>query len=82
VVAERVARAYLRQQARQGAPNAALAAAELDAHCRLDEPAARFLERSAQRLGWSGRALHRVLKVARTIADLAAVHEQASRGAL
>jgi magnesium chelatase family protein len=35
------------------------------------EPAARsFLLRAAERLGWSGRAVHRVLKVARTIADL------------
>ena len=30
----------------------------------------RFLEQAAKRFGWSGRSLHRVLKVARTIADL------------
>lgn len=69
-VAERVARARERQRTRQGAANAALAAAQLDEHCRLDAASARFLEQAAKRFGWSGRSLHRVLKVARTIADL------------
>ncbi len=71
VVAERVAAARACQQRRQGAPNAALAAGQLDTLCALDEAAARFLQQAALRLGWSGRALHRVIKVARTIADLA-----------
>ena len=39
--------------------------------CRLDAPAAHFARSAAERLGWSGRRLHRCLKVARTIADLA-----------
>ena len=34
-----------------------------------------LLQAAAQRLGWSGRGLHRVLKVARTIADLAGDEE-------
>ena len=38
--------------------------------CRLEEAAERFLHSAAERLGWSGRSLHRTLKVARTIADL------------
>jgi magnesium chelatase family protein len=38
----------------------------------LDDPARRFLDTAALRLGWSARGLHRTLKVARTIADLAA----------
>ncbi|MBI5255188.1 MAG: YifB family Mg chelatase-like AAA ATPase [Burkholderiales bacterium] len=74
VVAARVAAARGRQVARQGCANAALGAAQLDALCPLDEAAARFLQQAAQRLGWSGRALHRVLKVARTVADLDGAH--------
>jgi magnesium chelatase family protein len=71
VVAERVAAAWERQRARQGEANARLAAARIDVLCPLDEPAIRFLQQAATRLGWSGRRLHRCLKVARTIADLA-----------
>jgi len=70
-VAARVASAHQRQLARQQQPNAALAAGRLDEMCRLDDAGSRFLQQAAQRLGWSGRSLHRVLKVARTIADLA-----------
>jgi len=70
-VAARVAEAAARQQARQGCANARLAAAALDAQARLDAAATRFLAQAGQRLGWSGRGLHRALKVARTIADLA-----------
>jgi magnesium chelatase family protein len=71
VVAARVALAHARQQARQGMANALLAGAALDAVCPLDDAAARFLQQAASRLGWSGRGLHRSIKVARTIADLA-----------
>jgi magnesium chelatase family protein len=43
------------------------------------EPAARaLLERSAERLGWSARSFHRVLRVARTVADLAGTAEVGS----
>jgi magnesium chelatase family protein len=70
-VAGRVAAARQRQQQRQAAPNAAIAAGELDAMCRLEPAAAQFLQSVAGRLGWSGRSLHRVMKLSRTIADLA-----------
>ncbi|RPH66046.1 MAG: ATP-binding protein [Burkholderiales bacterium] len=71
-IAERVANARERQLARQGKPNAYLAPPEIDRHCPLEEPAASLLRQVARRQHWSSRALHRVQKLARTIADLAA----------
>ncbi|HEY8358781.1 MAG TPA: ATP-binding protein, partial [Ramlibacter sp.] len=60
-----------RAMRRQGTTNQALQGAELDAHALLAPAATAFLRHAAARLGWSARATHRVLKVARTIADLA-----------
>lgn len=70
-IAARVADAHARQQARQGKANRNLATREIDCLCRLDADAARLLHEAMQRLHWSARAYHRVLKVARTVADLA-----------
>jgi magnesium chelatase family protein len=70
-VAERVAAARERQLRRQGVPNALLTPPQVDALCAPDPAAQRFLQSAAERLGWSGRRLHRTLKVARSIADLA-----------
>jgi magnesium chelatase family protein len=70
-VAARVAAARQRQLQRQATPNAAIEADRIDVLCVLDDAAARFAQAAAQRLNWSGRSLHRTLKVARTIADLA-----------
>jgi magnesium chelatase family protein len=70
-VAARVAAARARQVARHGAPNALLEPVGVQAHCGTDAAAARFTQSAAERLGWSGRRLHRCLKVARTVADLA-----------
>ena len=70
-VAERVRQARQRQVARQGKSNAELEAAELSLHVALEPAAEQLLQSAAERLGWSGRSLHRALKVARTIADLA-----------
>jgi magnesium chelatase family protein len=55
---------------RQGKSNHALAGGEIDAHAALAAGPADFLRQAAARLGWSARSTHRVLKVARTIADL------------
>ena len=63
--------ARARAIARQGSSNQALEGQAIDAQCRLDDSAAKFLNTAAARLGWSGRSIHRCLKVARTIADLA-----------
>ncbi|MDR2851561.1 MAG: YifB family Mg chelatase-like AAA ATPase [Burkholderiaceae bacterium] len=57
--------------ARQGCPNQALAGAALDAHARPDDSARALLQKIAARLGWSARGMHRALRVARTVADLA-----------
>lgn len=57
--------------ARQGKANQALQGQEIDVHLALDAAAAHFLHTAAARLGWSARSVHRALKVARTIADLA-----------
>jgi magnesium chelatase family protein len=67
----RVVQARDRATARQGSSNQALEGQAIDAQCHLDESAAKFLNTAAARLGWSGRGIHRCLKVARTIADLA-----------
>ena len=57
--------------ARQGKTNHQLHGKDIDRHLQLEDAAARFLNVAAARLGWSARGTHRVLKVARTIADLA-----------
>ncbi len=71
VVARRVAAARERATARQGAANAQLQAQDLARHAVLEPAAKALLERSAEKLGWSARSFHRVLRVARTVADLA-----------
>ena len=70
-VGARVAAARRRQIARQELPNGLLDVARTDACCAADPAARRFLQSAAEKLGWSGRRLHRALRVARTIADLA-----------
>ncbi len=69
-VQERVIRCRDRQQARQGKLNAALTGTELDRHCVMDGEAQALLFQAMRRMAGSGRALHRALRVARTIADL------------
>jgi magnesium chelatase family protein len=70
-VCARVTEAHAAQLARQGKPNARLATKEIDMLCAPDEAGAQLLKQAIARLGLSARAYHRVLKVARTIADLA-----------
>ena len=72
-VAARVACAWRRQQQRQGSANARLAAGEVDIRCAPDEAGRKLLRAAGERLGLSARAHHRVLRVARSIADLAGV---------
>jgi magnesium chelatase family protein len=70
-VRARVADARARQQARQGKPNARLTTREIDHFCQPDADGAVLLKQALVRLNLSARAYHRVLRVARSIADLA-----------
>ena len=70
-VAARVREAARVQRERQGLPNAALDGAELEQHCRVRADARAWLGSALTRMGSSARATHRVLRVARSIADLA-----------
>jgi len=70
VVAQRVAAARARQMARQGRLNGRLTPAEIARYCALAREPRALLVTAIARLGLSARAYHRVLKVARTCADL------------
>ena len=70
-VRERVSTARERQLARQGKPNALLSVKEIEVHCGTDTQAEHLARQAISRLGLSARAYHRILKVARSIADLA-----------
>ena len=70
-VRQRVIKAWAKQQARQKQPNARLSNQAIDHACQPDAAGTALLQQAAQRLGLSARAWHRILKVARTIADLA-----------
>ena len=67
---ERCSAARTRALERQGKSNHALQGKDVDTHAQLENAAQKFLHVAAARLGWSARSTHRVLKVARTIADL------------
>jgi len=71
VIRERVMRARAVQTARQGKPNALLETREIDRHCGTDRDGDKLLRHALARLLLSARAYHRVLRVARSIADLA-----------
>ncbi len=74
-VYNRVCAARDRQGARAKRVNAHLTSAELETCVRLDAPARHFLGQATARLGFSARGHYRVLAVARTIADLAALQD-------
>ncbi len=78
-VRERVVAARERQRARQGGANARLAPADVARHCAPDADGEALLQKATARLALSARGYHRVLKVARTIADLAGVERIAPR---
>ena len=69
-VRERVCTARARQYLRSPNINARLSADEVANFCPLDQPSKQFMLRAEQKLGLSARAHHRLIKIARTIADL------------
>ncbi len=71
VVRERVVAAHQVQLARQGKINSSLGTRDIDRWCRPAAAAENLLRQAIERLKLSARAYHRVLKLARTIADLA-----------
>lgn len=60
------------QQDRQGKLNAELEAGQIEKHCQLRGSGLNLLQQSVEQLGLSARSYHRILRVARTIADLEA----------
>ena len=80
VVRERVKSARKRQLLR-GVVNSALSGNQLHEHCLVDAASESMLSAAMERLGLSARALHRILRVARTLADLEA-QEHIGRGHL
>ncbi|MBA3498329.1 MAG: YifB family Mg chelatase-like AAA ATPase [Gemmatimonadales bacterium] len=80
VIRQRVELARVRQRERfQRRPglhaNAHMTARDLGRYCPLSDPVERLLREAVGRLGLSARAYHRVLKIGRTIADLAGADE-------
>lgn len=70
-IAARVEAARERQLARQGKTNRELSGRDTDEVCRPDTAGESLMREAGERFGWSARAYYRVLKVSRTIADLA-----------
>jgi len=70
-VRARVVAARNVQLERSSKPNAQLLPTELDLHCRLEPDDQHLLESAVEQLQLSARSMHRILRVARTLADLA-----------
>jgi len=74
-IRQRVEKAHQRQLDRQGKTNSRLSVKEIDQHCALDTASETLLKQAISRLNLSARAYHRILKVARTIADLSGIEK-------
>lgn len=75
MIRQRVEKSHQLQLNRQGKTNSRLSVKEIDQHCILDNASETLLKQAINRLNLSARAYHRILKVARTIADLAGVEK-------
>ncbi|WP_210204879.1 ATP-binding protein [Pleionea mediterranea] len=76
-VRKRVDQAHQRQRDRQGKLNGELQAAELEKGLHIEPTAKQFVLDVMEKLGLSARAYHRILRVSRTIADLAEAEQVA-----
>jgi magnesium chelatase family protein len=74
-VAQRVAAARAIAHDRQGCANAALEGKALDEYCALDSSARSLLQAAMSKLGLSARAVHRVIRLSRTLADLSQIND-------
>lgn len=70
-IRDRVIKARQLADSRQGKPNSGLSAKEVKVFCNLTEAGHQLLEQALEKFGLSHRAYHRILKLSRTIADLA-----------
>ncbi len=70
-IRKRVVKARNIAMSRSGKPNASLSAPEIKQTCQISEQSSQILEQAMDKFGLSHRAYHRILKLARTIADLA-----------
>ncbi|MBW9263153.1 MAG: YifB family Mg chelatase-like AAA ATPase [Candidatus Thiodiazotropha sp. (ex. Lucinisca nassula)] len=70
LIRARVVSARRQQQQRQGMTNQALAGRAIESHIQINKTGQRLLQNAIDQLGLSMRAYHRIIKVARTIADL------------
>ncbi|WP_211471248.1 YifB family Mg chelatase-like AAA ATPase [Collimonas humicola] len=77
-IAARVERVRELQVARQDKQNSGLSAKEIDHYCKPDSAGEKMLQEAISRLNWSARGYHRVLKLARTIADLGGMEQVGS----
>jgi magnesium chelatase family protein len=77
-IRQRVVKARQIQQAR-GFYNSQMPSRSIAQHCALDETGERTLEMAVRRLGLSARAHDRILKVARSIADLAGIERLSAK---
>ena len=73
VIQQRVYQCHQRQMQRQNKANAQLSSAELRIVCQLDAEDNEFLELAIEKLNLSTRAHHKILKIARTLADMEAL---------
>lgn len=75
VVQQRVQACRVKQLARQNKANAHLGTSELKSFCHLSFEDNEFLELAVEKLGLSTRAHHKILKIARTLADMKGCEE-------